>query len=205
MRGWSSVMSTVFALGFALGCDEPTEEADAPPAAAVPSSASNEVPAPGHNELGSDAAALERARAAAKELGGTLKRELLSAMERGGPEGAIAMCAEEAQSLTRAVAERTAVDVGRASLRLRNPENAPPPWVHEWLTEQGDRDAKDARGLAEVVSTKEGPRARVLVPIGIEGPCLSCHGDREAIHQAVKLDPLTAAELSMLLTAATSW
>jgi hypothetical protein len=49
----------------------------------------------------------------------------------------------------------------------------PPEWVAAWLREQGERPAAGVVGFARV----EDGRARVLRPIAIEGPCLSCHGD----------------------------
>ncbi len=122
-----------------------------------------------------EAAALERARQLAKAVGGGLKARLTDAMAESGPAGAVRVCAEEAQQITaRAIGEGEAA--GRASTKLRNPENAGPGWVRTWLAAQGDQ-AADAAPVAEVVDAE----ARVIVPIAVEGVCLTCHGAPEAI------------------------
>lgn len=124
-----------------------------------------------------EAAALVRANAAADHLATTLRARLLAAMREGGPVAAASVCADEAQALTRDAATSQGARVGRSSLRLRNPENAAPPWVAAWLEGHGERAAEGAQGFARV---EEG-RARVLRPIAVEGPCVSCHGPSEAI------------------------
>lgn len=124
--------------------------------------------------------ALERARALAKKVGGGLKLRLVEAMAEGGPSAAITVCADEAQAITRAaVAEGQSA--GRASTKLRNPDNAGPPWVDRWLRDQGDA-AADATPLARV----EDGHARVIVPIGVDGVCLNCHGDVESLAPEVR-------------------
>jgi hypothetical protein len=115
---------------------------------------------------------LARANAVADDLAQTLRARLLSAMREGGPASAVRVCADEAQAIARAVEQRHGARVGRSSLRLRNPEDAPPPWVATWLAEQGERSAEGVTGFARA----EGGGARVLRPIAIEGPCLACHG-----------------------------
>jgi hypothetical protein len=130
--------------------------------------------------------ALERARGAAKKLGKTLKERLLSAMADGGAEGAVQMCSTEAQKLTAGVTEQSGVQVGRSSLRLRNPENEGPAWVMKWLRAQGERKAEGVTGFARVVDTGQGARARVLKPLAVQGPCLNCHGPRETLPEGVR-------------------
>jgi len=133
-----------------------------------------------------DAAALERASAAARELGQTLKGRLMGAMAEGGPAAAVDLCATQARELTAAVGQRAEARVGRSSLRLRNPANAAPPWVAAWLEAQGERPAEGVEGIRQVVDTEDGRSARVLVPIAVEAPCLVCHGDPAAIPAEVK-------------------
>jgi hypothetical protein len=174
VRAWAFVScATAMALGIlAVGCERQPAEPEAlapgdPPAA--------EAPAPEED-------ALARADAAATELGRTLKERLMAAMAEGGPPMAMTVCADEAQALTAQVGERTGAAVGRSSLRLRNPRNEGPAWVRTWLTEQGDRPAAQAQPLRRV----EGGRARVVRPIGTEGPCVTCHGPPEAIPEGVR-------------------
>lgn len=125
--------------------------------------------------------ALRRAREAAVELGKTLRARVFEGVSTEGPVAALHVCAREAQVLTAAVGERTGVRVGRASLRLRNPKNAPPAWVEAWLLENEGRAPDRAPPVAQIV----GDRARVILPIATDGPCLNCHGPKEALHPEV--------------------
>lgn len=136
-----------------------------------PETAPPPEPAP---EVASEAA---QAEAAAKKLGGTLKARMVEAMGSGGPGAAITVCADEAQGLTAQIADETGVRVGRSSSRLRNPANAGPDWVTAWLRAQGERPAEGVAPLREIVDG----RARVILPIAVEAPCLVCHGAPQAI------------------------
>ena len=132
------------------------------------------------------AAALERADAAATKLGGTLKAKLVEAMAQGGPESAVTVCAAQAQVIRGDVERTTNVKVGRSSLRLRSPADAPPDWVAAWLTATGERKAEGAVALRAVVDTPAGKVARVIRPIAIEAPCLKCHGDESNVSAAAR-------------------
>jgi hypothetical protein len=158
------------------GCEGACERQPAEPEILAPGDPSAiEAPAP-------EEAALERADAAASELGRTLKVRLTAAMAEGGPSMAMAVCADEAQALTAQVGERTGAAVGRSSLRLRNPRNEGPDWVRAWLEAQGDRPAAQAQPLRRV----QGGRAQVVRPIGTEGMCVTCHGSAEAVPDEVR-------------------
>ncbi len=125
---------------------------------------------------------LAAAKAGAKALGGTLKGRLMSAMQEGGPEGALQACAAEASSLTAGVGSNR-LRVGRSTLRLRNPKNAEAPeWVKTWLTETGERKAEGVAGVEEVVDGT----ARVLIPLAVGGLCLACHGSTDPHSEAMK-------------------
>lgn len=131
-------------------------------------------------------AALVRAEQAAGMLGKTLRSRVMEEMQAGGPLQALAVCADEAQALTREVQERSGVQVGRSSLRLRNPANAGPDWVTAWLTEQGERPAEGVQPVKQIADTPQGKVARVIRPIALEGGCVACHGPREGIPDPVK-------------------
>jgi predicted small lipoprotein YifL len=156
------------------GCGEPapTEPPPAPPEAAPTVDAGQ--------------AALDQADAAAKTLGKTLKEKLQGAMAEGGPKAAIAVCADSAQGLHAQVAGETNAKVGRSSLRLRNPNNAPPDWVGAWLNEQGEKKAADATGFARIDEVDGKQLARVVKPIAVEPLCVTCHGTAEQIPAEVK-------------------
>ncbi len=149
----------------ALACSAPSDLPPTPPVAPPAP-----VPAPSDE-------ALARANAAADDLATTLRARLQGAMKEGGPTAAVRVCADEAQALAHAAGERHGATVGRSSLRLRNPADAPPDWVAAWLGEQGERTAAGVEGFARV----EGGHARVVRPIAIEAPCLTCHGPPASI------------------------
>jgi len=120
--------------------------------------------------------ATKKTQAAIATLKLKLKQRLQAAMAEG-PEKAVEVCANEAQAIRQQVASDTGVTLGRASLRLRTPADAAPDWVQAWLEQQGERKVEGLAGL-EVI---EAHRVRVLVPIGVDGMCVSCHGDEDSL------------------------
>jgi len=133
-----------------------------------------------------DQAALDAAKSAATKLGQTVKTRLVGALGAGGPQKAVEVCSAEAQDIAKNVQTETGARLGRSSTKLRNPADAPPPWVADWLKAQGDTKAENVQGLATVVDTDKGRVARFLKPLAIETPCLLCHGDPATIAPEVK-------------------
>jgi hypothetical protein len=109
-------------------------------------------------------------------------RSITSAFAEAGPAGAVEVCAVEAQGLTAATGARHGVALGRTSTRLRNPRNAPRPWVKAWLDRQ---PTSAAAAKAEVIDL--GDRLGVVRPIAAAAACLACHG--------TAIDPETRALL----------
>jgi hypothetical protein len=194
-RGLGIALALAVAATKGTGCRSPSGDAASAPSPA-PRTASTAAPAVSTEAQGAGSSsalaassraeeeALARANEAADELGRTLRARLLAAMREGGPEHAVSVCADEAAGLAASVRERTGVHVGRASTKLRNPANAPPPFVAAWLEAQGPRKAADVAGYARV---EEGV-ARVVRPIAVEGPCLTCHGARPSPSVRALLD-----------------
>jgi hypothetical protein len=117
-----------------------------------------------------------RAVAARDALVGELSARLAEAMQQG-PEAGIAVCAREALPLTRRIADEHGVRMGRTSLRLRNPANAPPGWVEALMSQQPDSDV--------FIATTEGG-ARALLPVRLEDRCTLCHGPDHSIPETVR-------------------
>ena len=67
-------------------------------------------------------------RAAIKEFMGSLKGELKAALKEGGPVKAINACNAKAPAITMAQSSKRGWQIGRTSLKLRNPDNAPDAW-----------------------------------------------------------------------------
>ena len=121
--------------------------------------------------------AIQRAEGAMRTLGQALQQRLMTTMREHGPVAAMKLCATHAQDLTAGVAQEASVAVGRSSLRLRNPDNAPSEWVGAWLREQGEGPAAGVVGSSRIATAADGSRvARVLQPLAVKPPCLTCHG-----------------------------
>lgn len=114
----------------------------------------------------------------------TLQAELKASMQKG-PTEAIAVCREVAPELARK-ASSDFVAVGRSSHKLRNPANAPRPWVKPLI----DAYAADpAMREPRVVDLGEG-RVGYVEPIVIQPVCLVCHGETTAPAVQKKLQEL---------------
>lgn len=121
------------------------------------------------------------ARAAAKELGETLKAQLVAAIEAGGPQSAIGVCRSVAPALADETSRSHGVAVGRTALKVRNPANAPDDFERRVLEDfvRKIEDGADPAALehAEVVVENGGTTFRYMkaIPTAAE-PCLACHG-----------------------------
>ena len=73
-------------------------------------------------------AEIANAKAAIKELAGSLQTELKGAMQAGGPVAAIAVCNTRAMPITENIAAGKGMHLSRVSLKNRNPLNAPNDW-----------------------------------------------------------------------------
>jgi len=74
------------------------------------------------------------------------------------------------------------VRVGRTSARLRNPENAPPPWAEAYLAATDGRKATDVAAVAFDL----GDRVGLLRPIEVRKRCLACHAPREKLDEGTR-------------------
>jgi hypothetical protein len=131
------------------------------------------------------AAAEARAGKAADALAGALMKELKAALESGGPAGAISVCSEKAPQIAKGLAE-PGLAVRRASLRQRNPANAPDS-VEKAVLDGWERDGK-AETVSMVVDGPDGRELRYLRPIRVGPVCLACHGAPESLVADVKAE-----------------
>jgi hypothetical protein len=103
------------------------------------------------------------------------KRQLQTALQQGlakGPESAIDACRSEAPRVAWALTTETK-RVGRTSHRLRNPANAPKPWMQPILEEL---QAAAPGAIAYRVAPIEPGWVGYAEPIYLQPPCLTCHG-----------------------------
>ena len=131
---------------------------------------------------------IKASRETVKEFMQTLKQELQASMQEGGPVNAVSVCNLTAPAIANTYSVRNGWEVGRTSLKLRNPDNAPDAWERSVL------DAFEERKLAgedpaqmeyyEVIRRDGGKELRYMKAIPTSRVCLACHG--EALDSIVK-------------------
>lgn len=138
------------------------------------------------------------ARQITAEFFAELKGELVKGMQAGGPVAAIEVCNTLAPAIAAKHSQQSGWDVGRTSLKLRNPNDAPDAWEVRVLQDFEQRraagDGPDALVASEVVEEDGKTYYRfmqgIVMPPLEKMPCLKCHGER--------IDPATAARLDQL-------
>jgi hypothetical protein len=131
---------------------------------------------------GDYSAEIDSSRATAKEFMQTLKQELMSGMQEGGPVNAISVCNLSAPAIANTYSARNGWDVGRTSLRLRNPDNAPDAWERSVLEsfeqrkQAGESPAK--MEYHEVIRQDGISELRYMKAIPTAQLCLACHGEQ---------------------------
>lgn len=103
-----------------------------------------------------------------------LKRNLKQALVTGlehGPVSAVSACRVEAPKIAEAQS-LGAINVGRASRKLRNPGNAPKPWMQPFLeVYENDPDRREP-GVVLIDKNTVG----YVEPIFMQPLCVTCHG-----------------------------
>lgn len=143
---------------------------------------------------------IAKAKTAIKVLAGTLKTELQTAMQSGGPTAAIEVCNTRAMVLTQQVASEMNMQLARVSLRNRNPANAANQWQKEVLQdfERQHAQGKDAGSLVWTDTVEiDGVREfRLMKAIPTAGVCLTCHGSQLPGEVSQTLSELYPADLA---------
>lgn len=171
---WGVVVGVALVLG---GCDRASEPAGPDVSASAPSPAD-----------------VQAARAAARALGSGLQSQLRAALENEGAVSAIGVCNHAAPAVAASVAEDAGLSVGRTSLRLRNPANAPTAWERRQLVAFADAQAAgaDLTSLEHAaVVAEDGARVfRWMKPIVMGAMCAQCHGEAIAPEVATAIAAL---------------
>jgi hypothetical protein len=115
-----------------------------------------------------------------QEFTQSLKRELQRGLKAGGPTYAIGVCNVNAPTIAAALADESGWEVGRTSLRIRNPVNAPDAWERHIL-ETFEERLLSGEKAAEIeyfeVVQENGDRVfRYMKAIPTAEMCESCHG-----------------------------
>lgn len=114
---------------------------------------------------------LERAQAALQPFKEQLVDALMGAIEEGGAENAIAVCRERAPEIA-AELSVGGVQMGRTSHKVRNPNNAPQPWMEPLLAAYVEEPTDTQPQTVRLDESTFG----YVEPIYVMSFCLSCHG-----------------------------
>jgi Protein of unknown function (DUF3365) len=142
--------------------------------AILPPSASHSQEAPALDPV------VTEARGIVKRVAGELLGTLQSAMKDGGPVAGIAVCQSAAPLIAAEAFKSAGWSVGRTSLKIRSPANAPDAFERKAL-EDFVAAAKTGADLAKLerfeTVTDNGKRTvRYMKAIPTAEPCLACHG-----------------------------
>jgi mono/diheme cytochrome c family protein len=129
-----------------------------------------------------------------KAFFGDLKGELVKGMKEHGPVDTISTCHKVAPNLAVAHSQMSGWEVGRTSLKVRNPENAPDAWETAVLNEFEARKAagEDPKLISKAEIVQEDGRKyfRMMKAIPTAEVCTKCHGAELAEPVAAKLHEL---------------
>ena len=130
---------------------------------------------------GDYATEIDASRATVKEFMQTLKQELQAGMQEGGPINAISVCNLSAPAIANTYSVSRGWDVGRTSLKVRNPANAPDAWERSVLESFEERKAAGEAPAKmehyEVVREDGVKQLRYMKAIPTAQLCLACHGE----------------------------
>jgi hypothetical protein len=130
---------------------------------------------------------LVKAREVVKEFGATLKKELKAALEAGGPENAIKVCAEKAIDVANKISRKTGWSIRRVSLKQRNPLNRPDEYEYSVLKKFEKQNEKEkSLEQYETLIIQGIKEIRYMKAIKIHPLCLKCHGKADEIAPATK-------------------
>ena len=138
-------------------------------------------------------AVLSEARAQVQGFGGALKAAVKQGMEQGGPLAAINVCQLQAPAIA---SQHSSGEwqVGRTSLKVRNPDNAPDAWEASVLESFATRMAAGESAATLEATLVDNGQVRYMKAIAVEGLCLACHGDKLAAPVAQRLAELYPAD-----------
>ncbi len=123
-----------------------------------------------------------------------LVSELNKHMEAGGPAATVQVCNTRAPEIASSLSDAHNWSIGRTSLKLRNPSNAPDDWelgvLQRFDTQRAEAQQGETLEFYEVVDQEGEPVFRYMQAIVLKSGCLACHGSN--------LDPSVSEILSKL-------
>jgi len=137
---------------------------------------------------------IAKARSAAGDFGARLLADLQKAMDTDGAVNAIGVCNRIAPEVAAEKSAAAQMSIGRTSLKLRQPKNAPDAWERQQLQNFETRKAA-GENLASIevgeFTEKDGkPVFRYMKAIPTGALCLNCHGTQLSADVVEKLHAL---------------
>lgn len=137
-----------------------------------------------------EASQMDDARATVNQAVQTLGGELKAALKEVGPAGAIAVCQERAPKIAADVSAQRGVKLRRVTFKSRNPKSVPDAWETRVLQDFEQRLARGETAASleygEVVKEGDVKTFRYMKGLVVQEVCMTCHGTRETIPDAVK-------------------
>jgi hypothetical protein len=139
---------------------------------------------------------VEQAKGAVQKLGGTLKGELETALKTGGPVEALTICQKRAPELAKSISDEVGMQVGRVSLKNRNPNGVANEWQSKVLNEFDSRKAAGEDPNTLVYSDIVNQEFRFMKAIPTGQVCLTCHGTTISPAVTAKLKELYPKDIA---------
>ncbi len=127
-------------------------------------------------------ALLEQSHKIVKQFGGSLKKELKTALKSEGPVKAIEVCSQVAPAIAANMSAQYKGVVRRTSLKVRNPANNPDRWELNVLLQFEKRlkagEPANKMEFFQVVENNGSKTFRYMKAIPTGEVCLKCHGSK---------------------------
>lgn len=132
---------------------------------------------------------LTELRSAAGDFMGKLKTVLVNEMQNNGVVEAVNVCSDTAQILTEQIGDSKNLFIKRVSDKNRNPNNAPDEFetavIEKFKQLHAANQIDASTEYAEIIDSSGKKIIRYMKPIIIQNECLTCHGSKEYIPDAV--------------------
>jgi len=134
-----------------------------------------------HPIMADDLAAFnQQSQQAIKAFEATLKSHLVTAMKAGGPTQAITVCNSVAPSIAQYLSAKYDLEIGRTSLKVRNPDNTADQWERDTLQQfelrKSQGEEVKSLSFSETVTHDDQQEMRMIKAIPTGQVCLTCHG-----------------------------
>jgi hypothetical protein len=110
----------------------------------------------------------------------SLKKTLVETLQTDGPVAAIAVCKEQAPQIAKSLSQQYGLNIGRTSLRTRNPNNLPDIWEKSVLDSFETRHQAGQKLTELSFIEKPNTQWRMMKAIPTGQVCLICHGEQLA-------------------------